>query len=255
MQQFAPSARLAPFVERFTVLESDVEVTRALLPELAPILGVRFAGAASLVTGERATRVPDAAFTGVQGSVRHMRTHAGGGIVLAFFRPGGAAACFRAPLHELFDATLALDALVGRADAARLADRVASTRDPVARCAAVDAALVARLTADARDPLIGAAVDAITAAHGTLRIAELAERLDVGQDAFEKRFRRAVGTAPKQLATLARVKRAISLAQAGGSLARIAQAAGYFDQPHFNRDFRAVTGTSPTQFFRTGAYC
>jgi len=255
MLSFAPSARLAPFVERLSIIESDVEVTRALLPELAPILGVRFAGAASLITGEQITRVPGAAFTGVQASVRNMRTHAGGGIVLAHFKPGGAAACFRAPLHELFDATIALDALVGRADAARLADRVAGAGDHAARCAMVDDALVAWLTADARDPLIGAAVAAITASHGSLRIAELAARLDVGQDALEKRFRRAVGAAPKQLATLARIKRAIALAQGGGSLVRIAHAAGYFDQSHFNRDFRAVTGSSPTQFFRTGAYC
>jgi AraC-like DNA-binding protein len=29
----------------------------------------------------------------------------------------------------------------------------------------------------------------------------------------------------------------------------------YFDQSRFNREFRAVTGAAPQQFFKTGAHC
>jgi AraC-like DNA-binding protein len=32
------------------------------------------------------------------------------------------------------------------------------------------------------------------------------------------------------------------------SLARIAQECGYFDQPHFSRDFKLITGIVPARF-------
>jgi AraC-like DNA-binding protein len=39
------------------------------------------------------------------------------------------------------------------------------------------------------------------------------------------------------------------------SLTSAALEAGYFDQAHFNRAFRRVTGTSPQDFFRSGDPC
>jgi len=251
---FSPSVRLAPFVAKLSIVETEIEVTRALLPELAPIAGVRFAGGASEIIDGRITRMPGTSLAGVRGTIRTMRTDGKSGIVLAHFRPGAAPAVFRVPMHELFGATVALDALLGRAVANRLAERVAAATDHARRVALLDEALVARIAIDAPDRVIAATVGAITQARGIVRIAEVADRVDVGQDPLEKRFRAAVGTSPKHFATLVRVTHAIQLARTGGTLARVAHAAGYFDQSHFNRDFRAVTGASPTQFFRA-AYC
>jgi AraC-like DNA-binding protein len=254
MTSFAPSPALEPIVERFSIVESIDEVTRALLPNLAPIMGVRFAGAASVLDDGRATRMPDATLTGVQGAVRHMRTHPGGGVVLAHFRPGGAAACFRLPVNELFGASVPLDALLDRAEVSRLSERISTAGTHPARVAILDAFLRARMTEI--DPIAVAAARAIVAAHGSLRIADLATTLRITQDPLEKRFRRAIGTSPKHFASLARVLYAIELGKGGGgSWTRVALEAGYFDQPHFNREFRAVTGEAPVTFFRTTSYC
>jgi AraC-like DNA-binding protein len=37
-------------------------------------------------------------------------------------------------------------------------------------------------------------------------------------------------------------------------LTQLALDAGYFDQSHFNREVRAVTGEAPGRFFRVGEY-
>jgi AraC-like DNA-binding protein len=250
----APSARLAPFVARFTIVEARDEVTRVLLPEQGLTLGVRFAGAASLVSAAGATRVADAAISGVQGAVRRMRTHAGGGIVLAMFRPAAAARMFAAPLHELFGQTLALDVLVARVEVARLAAQVGDAPDHAGRVAVLEAFLAPRLTAPA-DPIVAAAVRAIEGTRGRVRISALADALGLSQDPLEKRFRRAVGASPKQLASLVRVRHAITAGTAGAPWSRVAHEAGYFDQSHFIREFRAVTGEAPTRFFRDTEYC
>ena len=250
---FEPSAQLAPFVARYTVVESAYETTRALLPDLGLILGVRFAGAATLVEGVGETRMPDASFAGFQARVRHMRTHANSGVVLVAFRPGGAAAFFRAPLHELYGTATELAALLGRAEVARLAERIAGARDHAGRIAILEEMLLARLGDG--DPVVDRAVEAILGARGAVRVASLAARLAIAQDPLEKRFRRAVGASPKQLASLVRVRHAIALGQRGASWSQAAHAAGYFDQSHFNREFRAVTGAAPRTFFRDDAYC
>jgi AraC-like DNA-binding protein len=250
-----PGARLAPHVDRFVIVESPVEATRVLLPEAGLVLGVRYAGASSVIDGERVTRLADIVLTGVLGAARTMRTHAGGGIVLAMFRPTGAARFFKAPLHELFGSTVGLDALVARAEVERLGNVLTAARDHAGRVAVLEGFLTARLDDDGGDPIATAAVRAIEAARGSLRIASLADGLGISQDPLEKRFRRAVGASPKQLAQLCRIKHAIGLGQRGATWSRVAHEAGYADQSHFNREFRAVTGSSPTRFFGGVEHC
>jgi transcriptional regulator GlxA family with amidase domain len=61
---------------------------------------------------------------------------------------------------------------------------------------------------------------------------------------------------PEFVASLARVRHAITLGQQrGATWSQAAHAAGYFDQAHFNREFRAVTGEPPSTFLRATAYC
>jgi AraC-like DNA-binding protein len=161
-------------------------------------------------------------------------------------------------LHELFGTTVPLDALLGGAEVERARDRIASAPTHAARVAIVEALLVARAHDAAIDRMAVEAVRRIETAGGRLRISDLARDLGITHDPLEKRFRRAIGASPKQLAMLVRIRRAIALATARRErvgLARIALDAGYFDQSHFNRELRAVTGASPTQFFGDTAYC
>jgi AraC-like DNA-binding protein len=240
---FSPSAALAPFVARYTIVETEAyEETRALLPELGLVAGVRFAGGAHL----RGVRMPDVSLAGVQGSVRQMTTLPHSGVILAQFVAGGAAAFFDLTLHELAGTAIEVD--LDR-------ERICAAADHAERVAIFEALLRARWR-DRRDHLVEAALAAILEARGDLRIADLAKRLATAQDPLEKRFRRIVGASPKQVATLARIRHAIALGQErGATWAQAAHAAGYFDQAHFNREFRAVTGEPPSTFFRATAYC
>jgi AraC-like DNA-binding protein len=263
-----PSARLVPFVRRFTVVETRDEASRVLLPEHGLILGVRFGGSASLVKPDAAIRMPGLSLAGIVGAARRMRTAAGGGVVLAMFRETGAARFFAEPLHELFDRTIPLEQIAMRADLARLEQQIGEAPDHAHRIARLEEFLIARLRPETTDPLADAAVVAIRRSRGALRIAELARELGISQDPLEKRFRRVVGTSPKQLASLVRLtsvieaRRTVGAARTAGrgtrapeSWSRLAVAAGYFDQSHFNREFRALTGESPARFFQADGYC
>lgn len=250
-----PNPRLAPFVSKLAILESTEEVVRAPLPEPGLALSIRYAGAATLLDGERAVRFPDAGLTGLLASVRRIRTHAHSSMILAHFRTAGAAAFFRQPIDELTGLTHPLDALLPPADVARLAERIAEAPDHARRAGVLQDFLLDRLRPDRLDPIATRAVAALDASRGTVRIAELARTLGISQDPLEKRVRRAIGTSPKHLASLLRLRHAIALGQRGQSWTLAAHQAGYFDQSHFIREFRAFAADTPSRFFRAGVHC
>jgi AraC-like DNA-binding protein len=83
------------------------------------------------------------------------------------------------------------------------------------------------------------------------RIGELSREVGLSHDALEKRFRREVGCTPKHFASVTRLHAALRAHRPGQSLTQLALDAGYFDQPHFNRAFRALVGVAPGEYLRS----
>ena len=83
---------------------------------------------------------------------------------------------------------------------------------------------------------------------GAAPIGALAAELGWSRRHFAVRFRDELGMPPKALARLLRFERAVKRLRAGDELADLALDAGYYDQAHFNRDFRAFAGTTPTEY-------
>lgn len=257
LHRFAPSESLAPFVRVFEVLETDAPMLRSLVPEPGLILAFRYAGSASLVEGGVARRLPDQALTGVRRTARRMFTPAGGGLVLAKFRSAGAGAFFDLPLHHLFGETVDLAALAEPGAIRATADRLGAAPDHRARVAAVEGFLQAQRARRAwpGDPLVDEALQRIKTDPAGLRVGPLARELGLSVDSLEKRFRRVAGASPKQLAAILRLRRAIAAHRPGMSLTRLALDAGYYDQPHFIRQFVATVGAPPGAYLEGAEFC
>ena len=63
-----------------------------------------------------------------------------------------------------------------------------------------------------------------------------------------RRFREHVGLPPKALARILRFERAAERLRGGADLSDAALDSGYYDQAHFNRDFKAFAGVTPTEY-------
>jgi AraC-like DNA-binding protein len=250
-----PSKELAPYVRHFSIVETTEEVTRLLVPDGAMTLGFRFGGSATLLENGREQVLPEASFATQRSLARRMRTAAGSGIVLAMFEPLGVRQFFEQPFHEVFGTTLALDELAAASDIARAREAVCEAHDHRSRVAVVERFLLARKRNVDPDAHVEAAVRAIASLRGNVRVVTIAKQLGIHIDALEKRFRRAVGASPKQLASIVRLRHAVDSHRAGMNLAELALDAGYCDQSHFIRQFRAATGVSPRDFFSSGAHC
>ncbi|MGK2937486.1 MAG: helix-turn-helix domain-containing protein [Solirubrobacteraceae bacterium] len=93
---------------------------------------------------------------------------------------------------------------------------------------------------------------ACSASGGSLAVGALSDEIGWSRRHLAARFRAQVGVTPKALARLLRFERAVAQlagARAGElELGRVALDCGYYDQPHFNREFRAFAGVPPTVY-------
>ncbi|HWB54262.1 MAG TPA: helix-turn-helix transcriptional regulator, partial [Tepidisphaeraceae bacterium] len=93
-----------------------------------------------------------------------------------------------------------------------------------------------------------AAVDRIIASAGQYKIESIADQIGIGKRQLERLFRLQVGVGPKEFASLARFNWLIANWHKRRSWCELATNAGYADQAHFIRNFRARTGVTPGEF-------
>ncbi len=119
------------------------------------------------------------------------------------------------------------------------------------RFSILDAFILSRV-ASARPPSpeVTWAWSRLSRSRGRIRVGALAAELGCSRRHLNARFREQVGLGPKMVARIMRFRHASGLLAGddGGRFAEIAQACGYYDQAHLNRDFRDLAGTTPGDY-------
>ncbi|WP_020673692.1 helix-turn-helix transcriptional regulator [Amycolatopsis nigrescens] len=164
--------------------------------------------------------------------------------------PLGAYALFGLPLRDLANANIALADLIGD-DAGLLTEQIAEAPGWAARFRVLDDYLEARLRdgPELARPVQGA-WRRLMASPGRLRVSALADEIGWTRQHLNSRFREQIGLTPKTVARISRLHHAASLLSGPSppSWSEVAHRCGYADQPHLNRDFRALTGCTPTEY-------
>jgi len=163
--------------------------------------------------------------------------------------PAGAYALLARPMREISELVVDLEDLVGRA-ASELVERcydAASIEERLRRAADWVAERVTK--ARGIDPAIAWAARRIELTGGSVSIAELREQMGLSKTRLAKAFREQIGLTPKLYARVVRFRRATAMLQKGTEpLIEVALAAGYYDQPHMNAEFRELSGLAPREF-------
>jgi AraC-like DNA-binding protein len=161
----------------------------------------------------------------------------------------GAYALFGRPMREVHDLTVHLTDLVG-GEADELHARCHEAVSVDARFRVLAAWLAKRLgqARGANEPIAWAAAR-IDRSDGAVAVAELRRQTGLSKARLAAAFREQVGMAPKLYARVVRFRRLLALLQQGSApLVEVALAAGYYDQPHMNSDFRELAGLTPGEF-------
>jgi AraC-like DNA-binding protein len=98
----------------------------------------------------------------------------------------------------------------------------------------------------------GRAAAAMLESHGRLKVADAIRLSGLSERHFERRFAEHMGLAPKLFARVARLNYVVRLKAEQPALTwvQISQDAGYFDQTHLVKDFKAMAGAPPGAFLR-----
>ena len=97
--------------------------------------------------------------------------------------------------------------------------------------------------------LVKTTVDALLTTNGSSSIHQILKEDLSKRRQLERNFKKQIGISPKQLGRVLRLQSALQmLLNDKESLTTIAYESEYFDQAHFNKDFKEFVGTTPKEF-------
>jgi AraC-like DNA-binding protein len=162
------------------------------------------------------------------------------------FRLGGLGPFAREPLRPFTGLTPAPARIFG-AGARALEATLGATRDLDLQARHLDAFFRAQLAPSSALTTFERALAAAVAAAGVTSVAELGEAAGASTRQVERLFSRFLGIAPKTLGRVLRFQTTLRalMRDPGCTLAEVASAAGYFDQAHFIKDFKRLSGGVP----------
>ena len=157
------------------------------------------------------------------------------------------------PLAELTNRGIALEDIFG-SDANRLTSELHDAPTWEARFDLLDREIASRI-ALARRPAseVLCTWKRIVESSGLVTIRSLVEETGWSQKHLISQFREHIGLAPKMFARVMRFGSAVDRLRRKehASLTELALDCGYYDQAHFDRDFRAFAGVTPTELLTT----
>ena len=166
-----------------------------------------------------------------------------------FFEPTGLAQLFRTSARYLVDRELEAGSFLGDFVNA-LWTRIGEAATFEERVCIIEDFLLRQLTRSRGRDRFTQAADQVFAAHGVVRISDIAIQAGLSQRQFERGFVAETGCSPKLYARVARFQTALDMkiASPHRTWMEIAHCLYYHDQMHMVHDFQTLTGSSPDRF-------
>jgi len=254
-QTFQPHPDLAPLVNCYWTLEvpaTEHPQRQRIIPdgciEMAFILGDDIK---RYTTGEHFILQPRAMVLGQTMDPFYIEPT---GYVDTFairFYPYGFANFVTVPIRTLSNKETPIEVLFGEDLARQLEQDIIQANDVGQKIEVIERFLLKKLSEQSIvDNIVRNTVDLLTSAKGSTSIGDLLKGDISKRRQLERKFQRQIGVSPKQLAKVIRLQSALKmlLNQEGESLTHIAYESEYYDQAHFNKDFKEFTGLSPKEF-------
>lgn len=253
-ENYIPTDKLKLYIKSYTVIETSPGTEAHVLPHCGLVIAFPFKGHVSLQKNDSAHKISSVTLSGMRKTFRRFRYEKNSGNILITFTETGASAFFREPVNELFESIASLDTFFEASETCAFEDQVATAKSNSHRIDIAERFLMNKLITPKRDNMVVNAIHEIYFHQGMVNVHSLTCKFAISQDAFEKRFRKAVGATPKQFASIVRMKSVVSSGKQSESFTELGYDFGFYDQSHFIKEFKSFTGKSPSSFFKSPHY-
>jgi AraC-like DNA-binding protein len=166
------------------------------------------------------------------------------------FKPGGTYPILGCPVSEITDQVIELDLVWGSA-VNSLRDQIIEAPDVDRKFAILESFLLARCNAIPKTiGRVEYAIDQLLRSPHGMAMRDLAARIGITPKHLIGQFHKYVGLNPRSFGRICRFQNTLGFIDTGRNLrwAEVAVACGYYDQPHFNREFQHFAGLSPSSY-------
>ena len=167
------------------------------------------------------------------------------------FYPYGFSNFVPTALHELANQETPLHDLFGERTAHKLEQAIIRAADTNQRIQVVEEFLFERLQETSTiQNIVQTTIDTLLQTQGKTTIKSIVKDDAALKKQLARKFLKEVGLSPKQLGRMIRLQTALKMIinHEDKNLTHIAYDSGYYDQSHFIKDFKAFTGTNPSDF-------
>ncbi|TDH21322.1 AraC family transcriptional regulator [Segetibacter sp. 3557_3] len=165
------------------------------------------------------------------------------------FKPSGLKQLLPLNMHECINvASIDLGAFWGR-DVHNLLEQLYESSDGE-KISLLNAFFEHRLKPDnGQAPYIEYTLKQLQLNNGRVNLGKLEEKLGISNRHLERLFKNNVGLSPKEISKIIRLNYAFHCIEKDPkmSLTELAYESGYYDQAHFSKDFKTITGVSPSK--------
>jgi AraC-like DNA-binding protein len=239
LSRHVPAPDLAFFVERYWIIHWDLRGQAPYVQEVLTYPCVNLAieqgksGVFGVITGKSAHLIEG------KGKVFGVK-----------FKPGGFYPFVKSPVSPFTDRVFCLRDVFD-VDESALEEAILSLNDDAALIKQTEHFLRARLPEqDETVTLINQIIECIIADRTITRVDDVLNRLNLNKRTLQRLFNQYVGVSPKWVIKRYRLHEAAEQLENGNAvdLPRLALDLGYFDQPHFIKDFKTLVGRTPTDY-------
>lgn len=252
-----PSGILAEYVKYYWVLESDASEGQ-VWERVVPITNIElmFHYKCPFICqnkNETKFQQPRSFISGIKSDYTDVATSGDSGVIAVSFYPLGACNFFRFPLLEIENTSISLHD-IENTGIALVEEQLCICRNLDERISIIEQYLLSCFRPASFDDLklVKEGLRLINGSKGQIDISSLSRSLFLTEKSLLRKFSTIIGKTPKQYSRIVRFQQIIrSFSEYdNSSLTQIAIDNGYFDQAHFIRDFKALSGYTPKEFLQ-----